>query len=158
MHQEVDAIGRKQLFQFKSVNPGCIASLDVEKEVVVVDDVADLDAEGFGVPKRAIRNAVYRQKGKDGVAAVGVENRVQALQVGHQFIPFPLSVEAIHPKGVAVVLVQNGHAALEPKQVLVRDWDGHCTAMLVEVILQVAPHWKRDFLFGNEFVRQGKSV
>ena len=125
----------RELLQLQTVDAGRVAALDVQKDVVVVEDVPDLDPEGLGVAEGAEGDAVDRDEGQNGVAPVSVQDGVDTLEAEDEFIPVRIGVEAIHPQGVPVLLVEDGHTAFESKQVFVGDGDVHGPVMGIQIPL-----------------------
>ena len=56
---KVDFVGGKELFEFQSVDAGCVRFLDVKVVVVVVVLIDDADPEGPGVSESAVVNPVH---------------------------------------------------------------------------------------------------
>ena len=109
-----------EVAQFQSVDAGSVAFLDVEENLVIIDDVPNLHPERLGVAKRAKRDAIYGDKRQDCVAPVGVQDGVQPLQIEDKLVPVRHAVQAIDPERVLIVPVEDGYAALEAQQVVVR--------------------------------------
>ena len=58
---KVDFVGGKELFEFQSVDAGCIRFLDVKVVVVVVVLIDDADPEGPGVSESAVVNPILEK-------------------------------------------------------------------------------------------------
>jgi hypothetical protein len=158
VNEELDAVRGEELLEFEAVDPRGIGPLDVEEDVVVVDDVPDFDPEGLRVAKRAERDAVDRDEGQNGVAAVRVEDGVDPLEVQDEFVPIRVGVEAIDPQGVPALFVEDGHAAFEAQQVLVGDRNVDRPVVRVEVGLQTGRDRKRLLLLGDELLVHGQGI
>ena len=152
VNQEIDAVRRQELLQFQPVDAGSVAFLDVQENVVVVDDVPNLHPERLGVAKRAKRDAVHRDKRQDGIASVGVQDGVQPLQIEDELVPVRHAVQAIDPQRVLIVPVEDGHAALEAQQVVVRYRNLNRTAVCIQVHLQRRRDREGHLLFRYELV------
>ena len=150
--EELYAVRGQELFELEAVDARGVAPLDVEEDVVVIDHIPDLDPEGLRVAEGAEGDAVDRDEGQDGVAAVRVEYGVDAFQAEHKLVPVRVGVQAIDPQGVPALTIEDGHATLEPQKVLVGDRDVHRTVMRVEVGLQPRRNWERLLFLRNELI------
>ena len=98
------------------------------------------------------RNAIHGDKRQDCVATVGVQDGVQPLQMEDELVPVRHAVQAIDPERVLIVLVEDGYAALEAQQVVVRYRNLNRTAVRIQVLLEGRRDREGHFLFRDELV------
>ena len=83
---------------------------------------------------------------------VGVQDGVQPLQIEDELVPVRHAVQAIDPERVLIVPVEDGYAALEAQQVVVRYRNLNRTAVRIQVQLEVRRDREGHFLFRDELV------